>query len=190
MSELVVVAFKQDIERAAVVLGQIRARDEAWSANLHGAVAAYRNDRGELTIDRSYQSSKGEGAIVGGLLGSFVGIVLAALALPVTAGVGTVAAATTFVAGAVGGSIIGAKHGAVDDSWWKNELGVSDEFVDNIRATVAAGDSAIFILLREPDPDDLDARFRSYGGVVLRSKLTPEQVAKLHFRINQAANRT
>lgn len=189
MSELVVVAFKQDIARAASVLGQIRARDEAWSANLHGAVAAYRNSRGELTIDRSYESTKGEGAIVGGLLGSFIGIVLATLALPITAGLSATVAAGTFVTGAVGGSVVGAHHGAVDVSWWKHELGVSDEFVNSIRATVTAGDSAIFILLRKPDPDDLEKRFRSYGGTVLRSMLTPEQVAKLHFRINQAANR-
>lgn len=186
MSELVLVGFKGNRYRAAQLLGELRARDEAWSANLHGAVAAYRNERGELTIDQAFESTKGEGAVVGSLLGSLIGIALATMALPLTAGASAVVVAGTYIAGAVGGSLVGGRENAVDASWWTKELGISDEFLQRIRDTIKQGDSAIFFLLRKPDPDDLAARFRPYDGVVSRTVLTPDQVRKLHFKLDEA----
>ncbi len=183
MSELVIVGFKQDIDRAAAVLSELRERDEAWTANLHGAVAAYRTAAGELTIDQSFESTKGEGSIAGGLLGSLVGLALAALTLPLTAGASAAVIAAPFVTGAIGGSIVGAHHGSVDASWWKGDLGISDDVVQSIRALVQPGDSAIVFLLRTPDPDDLAERFRAYGGTVARHALTAEQTSKLHARL-------
>ena len=58
----------------------------------------------ELTIDQSYESTKGEGAIAGGLLGSLLGFALAALTLPLTAGASAAVIAAPFVAGAIGGN--------------------------------------------------------------------------------------
>ena len=185
MSELVIVGFKNDIYRAASVLSELRERDEAWTANLHGAVAAYRNAAGELTIDQSYESTKGEGAIAGGLLGSLLGFALAAMTLPLTAGASAAIIAAPFVAGAIGGNIVGAHHGHVDASWWKTDLGISDDVVRDIRALVQHGDSAIAFLLRKPDPDDLAERFRSYGGTVVRYTLSAEQKSKLHSRLDR-----
>src|ERR1700733_1738310 len=188
MSELVIVGFKNDIYRAASVLSELRERDEAWTANLHGAVAAYRNDAGALTIDQSYESTKGEGAIAGGLLGSLLGFALAALTLPLTAGASAAVIAAPFVAGAIGGNIVGAHHGRVEDaSWWKSDLGISDDVIQRIRALVRPGDSAIVCLLRKPDPDDLAERLRSYAGTVVRCALTPEQTSKVHARLDSSS---
>jgi uncharacterized membrane protein len=183
MSELVVIGFKKDLYRAAAVLSELRERDDAWTANLHSSIAAYRNPGGELTIDQSYESTEGESTIVGGMLGSLLGIALAALTLPLTGGASAVVAAAPFVAGAIGGSIVGAHHGHGDASWWKTELGVSDSFLQAIRDLVQPGDSAILFLLRKPDPDDLQERFRPYGGTVIRSALTATQTATLQARL-------
>ena len=183
MSELVIVGFKNDIERAAAVLSELRERDEAWTANLHGAIAAYRTAAGELTIDQSYESTKGEGAITGGLLGSLLGLALAAITLPLTAGASAAVIAAPFVAGAIGGSVAGAHHSSVDASWWKSDLGISDDVIHSVRTLVQPGDSAIVFLLRKPDPDDLAKRFLSYGGTVVRSALTAEQTSKVHARL-------
>jgi len=168
MSELVIVGFKNDIDRAAAVLSELRERDEAWTANLHGAVSAYRTAAGELTIDQAYESTRGEGSIAGGLIGSLFGIVLAAMTLPLTAGASAPVVALPFLAGAIGGNIAGARRGSVDASWWKRDLGISDDVARAIRSLVHPGDSAIAFLLREPDPDDFAERFRSYGGMVIR----------------------
>lgn len=179
MSELVVVGFKQDKDRAAAVLDELRAKDEPWTANFHGAIAAYRDADGKLIVDQAFESTKGGGAIGGGLTGSLVGLALAALALPLTAGVSALVAGGSLVAGAIGGSLVGAKHGAVNASWWKDDLGISEAFLAEIRALVQQPDSAIFILLRAPDPDDLAARFRPYGGTVVRTTLAADQHARL-----------
>ena len=184
MSEIVVVAFKRDLFRAAAVLGELREGDEAWTANLHGAIAAYRNAQGELTVDEAYEGTKGQGAIIGGLMGSLVGLLLAAVALPLTAGASAAVVVGSFVASATGGSILGARHHAVNSNWWKDDIGIPEELIQRIRETVLAGDSAIVFLLRKPDPEDLAARFGPFGGTVLRATLTPEQTAKVHEKLS------
>jgi uncharacterized membrane protein len=183
MSELVIVGFKNDIFRAASVISELRERDEAWTANLHGAIAAYRNAAGELTIDQSLESTKGEGTIAGGLLGSLLGFALAALTLPLTAGASAAVIAAPFVAGAIGGSVVGAHHSKADESWWKSDVGISDDVIQRIKTLLQPGDSAIVCLLRTPDPDDLAQRFRAYGGTVVRCPLTAEQTSKVHARL-------
>jgi len=90
------------IHRAAAVLSELRERDEAWTASLHGTVAAYRTAAGALTIDQAYESTRGAGSISGGLAGSLFGIVLAAMTLPLMAGASAPVIALAFVAGAVG----------------------------------------------------------------------------------------
>ncbi len=184
MSELVVVAFKQDISRAAQVLGELRESAEPWTANLHGAVAVYRNAAGELTVDQSYESTKGGPVIGGSLVGTLVGLVVAALALPVTAAIGGAVAFGSFAVGAISGTVVGAHRAVAEEaSWWTKDLQLSDSFIASVAETVRAGDSAIFILLRAPDPADFAAHFQPKGGTVLRFTLTAEQTAKLRGRI-------
>lgn len=179
MSELVVVGFKNQKERAAAVLDELREKNEPWTANFHGAIAAYRDPEGKLIVDQAFESTKGSGAITGGLTGSLVGLALAALALPITAGISGVVAGGSLLAGTIGGSLVGAQHGAVNASWWRDDLGISPAFLAEIHALVQQPDSAIFILLRNPDADDLATRFQPYGGTVLRSQLSPDQHARL-----------
>ncbi|HEY5946114.1 MAG TPA: DUF1269 domain-containing protein [Kofleriaceae bacterium] len=184
MSELVVVGFKNNRSRAAAVLGELRSRDEAWTAGLHGAIAMYRDDEGKLIVDEAYESTKGSGAIGGGFIGSLLGLAIAALTLPLTAGLSGIVAAGSLVAGAVGGSIIGAQHGSVDNaSWWKDEVNIPEDFLAAIRQTVLQNDSAIFFLLRAPDHSGMAARFREYGGTVLHATLTDEQMKKVKARV-------
>jgi len=161
MAELVVVGFKNDISRAAAVLGELRAADEPWTRGLHGAIATYR-EHGQLTIDQSYESTKGNAVIGGSMIGSLVGLALAAIALPITAGISGVVAAGTLAAGAIGGSIVGAHHNE-QASWWKDDVKVPEPFLDNVRACVLDGDSAIFFLLRSPTGIDFAERFDTHG---------------------------
>jgi uncharacterized membrane protein len=191
MSELVVVAFKQDISRAAQVLGDLRESAEPWTANLHGAVAVYRNSDGELTVDQSYESTKGGPVIGGSLVGTLVGLVVAALALPVTAAIGGAVAFGSFAVGAIGGTVVGAHRAVAEEaSWWTKDLQLSDSFIASVAETVRGGDSAIFILLRAADPTDFAAHFQPKGGTVLRFALTAEQTAKLRGRITSRAQPT
>lgn len=180
-TDLVVVGFKNDISRAAAVLGELRAGDEPWTAGLRGAIAMYR-EHGRLTIDQSYESTKGEAVIADSMIGSMLGLVLAALALPITSGISGAVALGAFAVGAFGGSIAGAYH-AEESSWWKDDVQIPQPFLDSIRACVVDGDSAILFLLQSFAAIDLAARFERYGGTVFHTTLSPDQTRKVHTRL-------
>src|SRR6516225_11108326 len=89
MAQLIVVGFKRDMYRASEVLNQLQAMNDDWVMDLHDAVAVYRNYKGKLRVDQSYQMTTGEGAGWGGLFGGLIGAMLAA---PFTAGASAAAA--------------------------------------------------------------------------------------------------
>jgi uncharacterized membrane protein len=175
MAELIVVGFKQDLFRASEVLNKLTELNEEWMIDLHDAVAVYRSYNGALRVDQSYQMTTGEGAAVGALLGSLIGL---AVAIPFTGGASAVAAGT-LAAGAVGGGALGAASGALSADWWKDEFGIPEAFVKDVSVMIQPGDSAIFVLARSADPAKLAAQFRSYGGSVLKTTLTKEQAAQV-----------
>ncbi len=172
MSTLIVVGFKKDMYRASSVLNRLLEMDYDWTIDLHDAVTVYRDYRGKLRVDQSYQLTTGEGAAAGGLFGSLIGLTVGALAAPFTAG-------ASLVAGAVGGGAIGAVGGAVDAKWWKEDFGIPDDFVADVGNLVQPGDSAIYALLRTANPVLVAEQFKGYGGTVLSSTLTPEQSKKV-----------
>jgi uncharacterized membrane protein len=176
MAELIVVGFKKDMYRASEVLNELLSLNDDWVVDLHDAVAVYRDYKGKLRVDQSYQMTTGEGAAWGGLWGLLIG---ATLAIPFTAGASAAAAAGAVAAGALGGTALGAGLGAVDASSWKDEFGIPDEFVNRVGAMIQPGDSAIYAILRVGDPDVVANKFRGYGGTILRTTLSKEQQSKV-----------
>lgn len=182
MSTLIVVGFKKDMLRASKVLNELVDMNYDWTIDLEDAVAAYRDYNGKLRVDASYQMTTGEGAALGGLFGSLIGLTLGALAAPVTAGA-SVAAAGAVAAAAAGGAL-GAAGGALDAKWWKDDFGIPEDFVQDVGALVQPGDSAIFALLRSADPTLVAAQFSNYGGTVLSTTLDPAQARKVEELLN------
>jgi uncharacterized membrane protein len=184
MAELVVVGFKKDMYRASEVLNKLLEMNDDWVLDLHDAVAVYRDYKGKLRVDQSFQMTAGEGAAWGGFWGLVIG---ATLALPFTAGASAAAAAGAVAAGALGGTAVGAGVGAADASLWKDEFGISNEFVQQVGALIQPGDSAIYTMLRVSNPDIVADQFRGYGGTILRTTLTHDQQAKVEKVLSQAA---
>jgi uncharacterized membrane protein len=176
MAELIVVGFKKDMYRGSEVLNELLSLNDDWVVDLHDAVAVYRDYKGKLRVDQSYQMTTGEGAAWGGFWGLLIG---ATLAIPFTAGASAAAAGGALAAGALGGTALGAGLGAVDASSWKDEFGIPDEFVQRVGAMIQPGDSAIYAILRVGDPDVVANKFRGYGGTILRTTLSKEQQAKV-----------
>jgi uncharacterized membrane protein len=170
MAQLIVVGFKKDQYRASEVLNQLQAMDDDWVVDLHDAVAVYRDYNGKLRVDQSYQMTTGEGAGWGGFWGSLIGLTLAA---------SSAVAAGTLAAGAAAGGALGATAGALDASWWKDEFGIPEDFVQQVGETVQPGDSAIFALLRSANPDVVANQFRGYGGTILSTTLSRDQQEKV-----------
>jgi len=172
MAELIVVGFKKDMYRASEVLNTLQDMNDDWVVDLHDAVAVYRDYQGKLRVDQSYQMTTGEGAAWGGLFGGLLGALIAA---PFTAGASAAAAGAALAAGSLSGVALGATAGAIDADSWKEDFGISDDFVQRVGTMVQPGDSAIFALLRTLDPDLVAAQFQGYGGTILRTTLSSEQ---------------
>lgn len=181
MSELIVVGYQKDMYRASHVLNTLQDLNDSWAIDLSDAVAVYRDYSGKLRVDQSAQPTAGEGAAWGGLLGGLIGAVLA---IPFTAGASAAAAAAALTAASLSGGAIGATAGAIDADDWKQEFGVSDEFVQRVGTMVQPGDSAIFAVLRTLDPEVVAAQFRGYGGTILRTTLSPAQQARVEATLH------
>src|SRR5262245_58251915 len=173
MAELIVVGFKKDMYRAQEVLNTLQEMNNSWVVDLHDAVAVYRDYNGKLRVDQSYQLTTGQGAAWGGLFGGLIGALLAA---PFTGGASVAAVLT---AGTLSGAALGATAGAVDAETWKEDYGITEDFVQRVGTMVQPGDSAIFALLRTLDPELVTAQFKGYGGTILRTTLTGDQREKV-----------
>jgi uncharacterized membrane protein len=184
MAELIVVGFKKDMYRASEVLNELMDLNDDWVVDLHDAVAVYRDYKGKLRVDQSYQMTTGEGAGLGAFWGLMIGSILA---IPFTAGASAAAAGAAVATGAIGGTAIGAGLGAIDASSWKDDFGIPDDFVQRVGALVQPGDSAIFAILRVGDPDVVADQFRGYGGTILRTTLTRDQQAKVEKVLTASA---
>lgn len=184
MPELIVVGFKKDMYRASEVLNQLQRMNEDWSVDLHDAVAVYRDYNGKLRVDQSLQMTTKQGAGWGGLWGS---LIAATLAIPFTGGASAAAAGGTIAAAAAGGAVLGATGGALDASWWKDEFGIPDEFVDQVGAMIQPGDSAVYALLRTANPDVVMEKFRGYGGTILSTTLSRDQQKKVENVLSRKA---
>jgi len=178
MSELIVVGFKKDMYRASEALHQIKDLNKSWDLDLSDAVAVYRDYDGKLRVDQSYQMTTGQGAAWGGLFGGLIGALLAA---PFTAGasVAGATAAAVIGAGSLGGVALGASLGAIDAGTWKEDYGISEDFVQRVSAMLQPLDSAVFVLVRNVNPDRVAEAFPGYGGTVLRTSLSERQRARV-----------
>jgi uncharacterized membrane protein len=173
--DLIVVGFK-GTQRASEVLSELQKLEDNWVVELKDGVSAYRTDDGQLRIDKSVQSTPGQAADLGVVVGGLLGALLAA---PLTGGLSAVAAAGTIAAGAAGVGLAGAKASADDAADFKRRYGISDEFVDKVGKLIHPGESAAFVLLRTADPDIVMDRFRGYGGQILRTNLSIKEAARV-----------
>jgi uncharacterized membrane protein len=82
------------------------------------------------------------------------------------------------------GGAFGAGAGALDASWWKDEVGIPDDFVKRVGSMIQPGDSAVYALLRTVNPDVIADQFRGYGGTVLKTTVNRNQEAKIEKALN------
>lgn len=180
MAELIVVGFKKDMYRASEALNMLSDMNKNWIVDLKDAVAVYRDYEGKLRVDQSYQMTTGQGAGWGGLFGGLIGALLAA---PFTAGA-SAAAGAVIAAGSLTGVALGGTLGAIDAQTWKEDYGISEEFVKTVGSMAQPGDSAVFVLARVVNPDIVADAFRGFGGTVIRTTLTGAQQARVEATLH------
>ncbi len=97
---------------------------------------------------------------------------------PFTGGISAAAAAGAMGIGAAAFGFSGAAIGAEDAASFKEDFGISDEFVKQVGGMVQPGQSAVFVLARASNPQAVAEQFRGYGGTVLRTTLPSDATAK------------
>ena len=176
MRELIVVGFHGK-HRASVVLGQLQSMGQDWVTEVADAVAAYGMDDGRLRLDRSIDLTPREKGWAGGLLGALVAALLVA---PFTAGASAAAATGAISASALAGGALGGAAGASEDERWKEQHGITNDFLKQVGGMIQPGDSAVFALITRGDPQGIAERFRGYGGTVLKmdSNFIPQRSSR------------
>ena len=97
---------------------------------------------------------------------------------PFTGGVSAAAAAGAMGIGAATFGLSGAAIGAEDAASFKDDFGISDDFVKQVGGMVQPGQSAVFVLARASDPQAVAKQFSGYGGKVLRTTLPSDSAAR------------
>ena len=75
------------------------------------------------------------------------------------------------------GVVVGAVAGASAASM--RDVGIDDEFIDEVRRKVTPGTSALFALTSQGVPDKVAEAFRGVDGELLHTNLSTEQEARL-----------
>ena len=161
MSTLVVVGYDDPFKAEEVHL-KLRKMQRDYLIDLEDAVFAGKDKNGKVNLHQAVNLTAA-GALSGGFWGSLVGLLFLNPLLGMAVGA---------TAGAVSGAI--------------TDLGINDNFMKEMAATLTPGSSVLFVLVRQMTPDKVLEELAGTGGKVLKSSLTHEDEIKLQAALSAA----
>ena len=153
MSDLIVIGFKDEF-KADEVLIDLRKLELEYLIDLEDAAIVVRNKEGKVKVKQT-QELVASGALNGGFWGLLIGLMFFQPLLGIL------------------GVAVGALSGALTD------VGIDDDFIQELGNTIELGTSAIFILVRKSTPDRVLEDLSKFEGKVLKTSLSHENEAKL-----------
>ena len=161
MSTLVVVGYK-DIHKAEEVRLQLWKLQRDYLLDLEDAVVVVRGAKGKVKLHQTFHLTSA-GAINGGFWGSLIGLLFLKPLL---------------------GLAVGASAGAVSGAL--TDVGINDNFMKELGATMTPGSSSLFVLLRNATsaPDKVLEELKGTGGTILKTSLSHEDETKLQAALN------
>jgi uncharacterized membrane protein len=154
MSDLVVLAFKT-MDGAADFRDELYGLQKEELITLEDAAVVVRKENGKTKVKQA-RSLVGAGALGGAFWGMLIGLLFFAPWL-----------------GMAVGTITGALSGKFSD------IGIDDEFIEEVGDTIEPGHSALFLLVHDARIERLEQELAGTDAEVLRTNLTPEQEANL-----------
>jgi len=154
MSNLIVLTFDNPDE-AGKVLATMHSAQSHDFISLDDSAVVVRDEDGKVHV----KNEMDRGVKIGAVGGGFLGLLLASIFFPI-AGI---------VIGAVAGGLVGASL----------DLGVDKKFVKEVTEELQPGTSAIFLVVRDANPDVAVAALKPYKGTVRYASLDPDEEKEL-----------
>ena len=153
MSDLTVIGFPDEFKADEVLL-DLRKLEREYLIDLEDAAIVVRKKDGRVNIKQT-QELVTAGALSGGFWGLLIGLMFFEPMLGIL------------------GAAVGALSGALTD------IGIDDNFIQELGNTIEPGTSAIFVLVRKSTPDKVLDDLSKFEGKVLRTSLSHEDEAQL-----------
>jgi len=161
MNTLVVVGYNEPHKAEEVRLTLIKLQKD-YLIDLEDAVAAVKDSNGKIKLHQAINLTAA-GAASGGFWGMLIGMIFLNPLL-----------------GLAVGAAAGATSGALSD------VGINDQFMKDLAATMKPNSSALFVLVRQSTPDKVLEEVKGTGGTILKTSLSHEDEAKLQAALNAA----
>jgi len=159
MSTLVVIGYK-DVDQAEEVRLKLRKMHRDYLIDIDDAVVAVKDADGKIKLHQAVNLTAA-GAASGGFWGMLIGMIFLNPLL---------------------GMAVGASAGAVSGKL--TDVGINDNFMKELAATLTPGSSALFVLVRKATPDKVLAELQGTGGKVLKTSLSSDDEAKLQAALS------
>lgn len=155
--ELILAVFQGE-NQAVQALETLHMQEEEGSLRLFNAALLVKHPSGWSAVKEENDLSAGQGSLFGALVGGLVGLL-----------------------GGPAGAMIGAAAGAAAGGWiaGRTDLGFEDEFLDQIRAAMTPGTSALLLLVENQFADETVDLLRAYEARIIRHTIQKELLAKL-----------
>jgi len=154
MSTLIVVGY-DDVFKAEEMRISLQKLRKDYLIDLEDAVVAVKDEKGKVVLHQPINLTAA-GAVSGGFWGTLVGMLFLNPLL---------------------GAAVGAASGAI--SGRLTDIGINDDFMKELAATLQPSTSALFVLVRSMTEDKVLDEFKGTGGKVLKSSLNHEDETKL-----------
>ncbi|WP_297046997.1 DUF1269 domain-containing protein [uncultured Desulfovibrio sp.] len=161
MSTLIVIVYPDELKAEQVRLDFLKMQKE-YLVSLEDAVIAVKKPDGKVKLNQMYNLPLG-GAMSGGLWGTLIGLIFLNPLLGLVVGAG---------AGAVAGAL--------------SDVGINDDFMKKLAATITPGSSALFVLVDSAITDKVRAELQGTGGKILQTSLSTPDEEKLQKALDEA----
>src|SRR6478752_161642 len=159
MSTLVVIGY-DNVFAAEEVRLKLRKLQSEYLIDLEDAVVVVKDAEGKVKLHQAINLTAA-GAVSGGFWGSLIGLIF-----------------LNPLIGMAVGAAAGAASGALTD------VGVNDNFMKELAATMTPGSSTLFVLVRKATPDKVLEELKGTGGKILKTSLSHEDEAKLQAALS------